>query len=178
MTDPQGAEALIRRLRECVRDVNTWAHMPATTIEMCSLLDQLAAALSGGARPQEPTPHHCTPSDYAAMIAWLQHVEAGESVPAACDADWRTRAGVLWRMLEWATRDDASREAATRMSVRGPSRLSEAAGARPPEPAWLPEAMVRAATATWKDATSDRAVLERDIEEALKAEKEKTDVPD
>jgi hypothetical protein len=46
------------------------------------------------------------------------------------------------------------------------------------EPAWLPEAMVKAATETWKDATSDRAVLERDIAEALKAEKEKTDVPD
>lgn len=48
------------------------------------------------------TPHHCQPSDYVAMIARLQQIEAGDLSPR--DIDWRTQAGVLWRMLHYATR--------------------------------------------------------------------------
>jgi hypothetical protein len=61
-----------------------------------------------GARPAEaPAPHHCSPSDYMAMIVRLQFIESGEYSPK--DFDWRTQAGVLWRMLEYATRPtDAS----------------------------------------------------------------------
>lgn len=47
-------------------------------------------------------PHHCAPSDYLAMIVRLQQIEAGELSPA--NVDWRTQAGVLWRMLYYATR--------------------------------------------------------------------------
>jgi hypothetical protein len=55
-------------------------------------------------------PHHCSPSDYVAMIARLQDIEAGALSPT--DIDWRTQAGVLWRMLEYATRPtDASVDA-------------------------------------------------------------------
>jgi hypothetical protein len=44
------------------------------------------------------------------MIVWLQQIEAGEVSPV--HVDWRTRAGVLWRMLHYATRcTDASVDA-------------------------------------------------------------------
>jgi hypothetical protein len=51
---------------------------------------------------EEAPPHHCAPSDYTAMIGRLQQIEAGE-LPVR-DVDWRTQAGVLWRMLHYATR--------------------------------------------------------------------------
>jgi len=47
-------------------------------------------------------PYHCAPSDYIAMISHLQRVEAGEL--AVRTVDLRTQAGVLWRMLHYATR--------------------------------------------------------------------------
>jgi hypothetical protein len=36
------------------------------------------------------------------MILFLQSIEAGEV--SASNIDWRTKAGVLWRMLDWATK--------------------------------------------------------------------------
>lgn len=53
-------------------------------------------------RSDDVPPHHCAPSDYLAMIVHLQRIEAGELSPA--NIDWRTQAGVLWRMLHYATR--------------------------------------------------------------------------
>lgn len=49
----------------------------------------------------QDVPHHCAPSDYVAMIARLEAIEAGEVSPR--DVDWRTTSGVLARMLRYAT---------------------------------------------------------------------------
>lgn len=45
-------------------------------------------------------PHHCAPGDYVAMIRHLRAIESGRLSPA--HIDWRTQAGVLWRMLQHA----------------------------------------------------------------------------
>lgn len=51
-----------------------------------------------GVRPEPP--YHCAPGDYVAMIDHLKEIEAGGLNPF--DMDWRTKSGVLWRMLEYA----------------------------------------------------------------------------
>ena len=51
-------------------------------------------------------PYHCQPSDFAAMLAWLARVEAGDA-DLIRNADWRTRCGVLATMLRYALRDAA-----------------------------------------------------------------------
>ena len=66
MTNPQGAEALIRRWREHAQDYRQIAadaprdgdiaqamHFSASAVTLDACADELAAALSGGARPQE-----------------------------------------------------------------------------------------------------------------------------
>jgi hypothetical protein len=185
--DPQGAEALIRRLREASNretpeylDWDTppevsWEELGGLSDLMAEAADALAA-LSGGARPQEgSTFTENETKDVLTALYQDGHVDLVLADRIA--ALMRESTGRLEATGARPQEDD--RDLPSAAEVLGILKPDvEAAGARPPEPAQLAEAMVKAATETWKDAAQDRAAMERDIEEALKAEEGNTHVAD